>query len=89
MSYKEQLEKWVKGESVHMFDPQYPNDTSYGSCCPDFSCCNKAIVTPKEERELFFELYLKDTGEHERMLMMFLGRAFNGDKKIYVAGGGR
>lgn len=79
--YKKQLDLWVKGRPVHM-----PN----GVCCPDFSCCKPELLAPKEERELFQELYLaqKHT-EYEKMLMMFLGRALPlmTDKKVYIAGG--
>lgn len=79
--YKKQLALWVAGKSVHM--PK-------GICCPDFSCCEPKLLAPKEERELFQELYLtKKHNECERMLMMFLGRGMSSitDKKVYIAGG--
>lgn len=78
---KKQLALWVDGTSVHM-----PN----GICCPDCSCCMPELKAPREERELFRELYLaKKHNEYERMLMMFLGRAMPliTDKKLYIAGG--
>lgn len=76
-----QLRKWVNGESVH--------DNEIGECCPDFSCCEPRIETPKEERELFASLFVDE--EHEkchRILMMFLGRAMPllTDKKVFIAG---
>lgn len=79
--YKKQLAFWVEGTSIHM-----PN----GICCPDFSCCMPELKAPKEERELFQQLYLaKKYNEYEKMLMMFLGRALPliTDKKVYIAGG--
>jgi hypothetical protein len=82
MTYKKQLRLWVKGKSVH--------DKKGEQCCPDFSCCMPELKAPKEERELFQQLYLAERyNEYERMLMMFLGRALPliTDKKVYIAGG--
>ena len=83
MSNEEQLSLWVKGKSVHN------NETDI--CCPDFSCCNDQINTPKEERELFAELHINEQEEERvKMLMMFLGRALatiGKDKDVYIAGG--
>jgi len=48
------------------------------------------LKAPKEERELFQQLYLAERhNEYERMLIMFLGRALPliTDKKVYIAGG--
>jgi hypothetical protein len=84
MTYKEQLQMWVYGKSVH------DKDAKDGQCCPDFSCCIPQLKTPKEERELFQQLYLEEKhSEYERMLMMFLGRALPliTNKKVYIAGG--
>ena len=84
MTYKEQLKMWVEGNSVH------DSDEKGEQCCPDFSCCKPELKAPKEERELFQQLYLaKKHNEYERMLMMFLGRALPliTDKKVYIAGG--
>jgi hypothetical protein len=81
MDYKEQLRLWVEGNSVHVGGKQD------GRCCPDFSCCNPENKAPKEERELFQDLYLAERhDEYERLLMMFLGRALNGHN-VYIAGG--
>lgn len=84
MTYKEQLQMWVEGNSVH------DKDEKGDQCCPDFSCCMPELKAPKEERELFQQLYLAERhNEYERMLMMFLGRALPliTDKKVYIAGG--
>ncbi len=85
MTSIKQLTEWVKGNSVHI------GDGENGQCCPDFSCCNPLIDTPKEERELFAELYINEkTEEQEKMLMMFLGRSLatiGKDKDVYIAGG--
>jgi len=87
LTYKEQLEKWVEGKSWHMGDKEDEKST----CCPDFSCCVPELQSPKEERELFQELYLADKHEeYERMLMMFLGRSLAvlaPKTKVYIAGG--
>ena len=78
-----QLSEWVKGNSIH--------DTEHDMCCPDFSCCNPLIDTPKEEKELFAQLHIDEQEpEREKMLMMFLGRALatiGKDKDVYIAGG--
>ncbi len=82
--YKKQLALWVNGTSIHL------GSKPDGTCCPDFSCCMPVLKAPKEERELFRELYLaKKHNEYERMLMMFLGRALPliTKKKVYIAGG--
>lgn len=84
MTYEEQLQLWVEGKSVH------DSDEKGEQCCPDFSCCRPELQVPKEERELFQQLYLEEKhSESERMLMMFLGRAISllTDKKVYIAGG--
>lgn len=81
MEYKEQLQLWVDGNSTCIKDEQ---------CCPDFSCCMPELQAPKEERELFQQLYLAEKhSEYEGILMMFLGRAIPliTDKKVYIAGG--
>ncbi len=85
MDYKEQVKLWVEGKSVC-------GETGEEglTCCPDFSCCMLQLKAPKEERELFQQLYLAEKhSEYERMLMMFLGRALPliTDKKVYIAGG--
>ncbi len=77
--YIEQLQLWVDGNSTHI------GEVKKGICCPDFSCCLPELKAPKEERELFQELYLTEQDvEYEGMLMMFLGRMLS--NKINVAG---
>ena len=81
MTNNEQLLKWVKGESVH-------ND-ELEQCCPDFSCCNSAMNTPLEVRELFMEAHLNDDEKQKmRLLGMFLGQAIStiSDMKVYIGG---
>ena len=81
MTKDEQLNLWVNGTSMHR------GDSVNGECCPDFSCCQPKLLAPKEERELFRDLCLNEQDdERQRMLMMFLGRAF-GNYNIYLAGG--
>lgn len=74
MTFDEQLERWIAGESVH-------ND-SRDECCPDFSCCKPELLAPMEVRKTF-----KDANEEDRMqmLMMFLGGAFEGEN-IHIVG---
>lgn len=82
MKYEEQLKLWVEGNSVH------DKDKEGEQCCPDFSCCRPELKAPKEERELFQQLYLAGKNdEYERMLMMFLGRGLPllTNKKVYIA----
>lgn len=77
MTVDEQLNEWVKGNSIH-------NDTR-DECCPDFSCCDKNIDTPLDVRHKF-----SGAGEKVRMKMlsMFLGGMLskNTDKQIHIAG---
>jgi hypothetical protein len=42
VTIKEQIDKWVDGESIHT-----------DICVPDFSCCVKFIKTEKFDKELF------------------------------------
>ena len=76
----EQLEEWVNGNSIH--------NTKDNRCCPDFSCCNKMVVTPKETRERFFNA-VKNGDEKVKMEMLgsFLKQAaLTLGKSVYVAG---
>jgi len=77
----EQLYEWVKGNSIH-------NDETE-ECCPDFSCCNKNVSTPKDVRERFAKAYYEGDEETKmQMLGMFLGNAIStmSEKKVYIAG---
>lgn len=79
--YKKQLALWVEGKPIHI-----PN----GTHLPDCSCCFPELLAPKEERELFQQLYLTQKhDEYEKMQMMFFGRALPiiTNKKVYIAGG--
>lgn len=78
MTVFEQLNLWVEGESVH--------DDKLKQCCPDFSCCNKKVSTPKAVKEIFRNAFLKDNqAVVNRMLMEFLSNALSG-KNVYIAG---
>ena len=78
MTSSEQLERWVEGESIHRGSP------TEGQCCPDFSCCNDKMNTPKETREVFQRA---NEQIRESMLMTFLGQALAGyEKEVYIAG---
>ena len=75
MTSDEQLDEWVKGNSLH--------DTERDECCPDFSCCQKHYKAPPDERALF-----RDRPElRDKMLIGFLGAAlFSEGKNVHVAG---
>jgi len=76
-SINQQLDEWVKGNSVH-------NDER-DECCPDFSCCND-VKTPRATRERFAKAYHDGDQETvDQMLLMFLGGAFAGEK-VHIAG---
>lgn len=70
------LKKWCEGEPIH-------NDID-DECCPDFSCCNKSLLQPKEVRENFIAASYE---ERISMLSTFLA-AFTStiEESVYVAG---
>lgn len=73
MTSDEQLERWVKGDSVHNIDRD--------ECCPDFSCCQNHYKATDDERRLF-----RDRPElRYEMLMGFLSGAF-ANWNVHVAG---
>ncbi len=75
-----QLEQWILGNSIH--------NKNQDKCCPDFSCCNKKMSTPKNVRERFGKAVRDgDCKTVTEMLGMFLGQAAQTmNKNIYVAG---
>jgi len=80
MTSDEQLDEWVKGNSIH-------NETT-GECCPDFSCCSPELAIPIEQRILFQK---NDGNVRFAMLGMFLRGAIalatkETGKKVYIAG---
>lgn len=77
-SSKDQLEKWVRGESIH--------NAERDECCPDFSCCKPASLAPQDEREAFAKAVTEgDEKKQHLMLMGFLGRALISEK-VHIAG---
>jgi hypothetical protein len=82
MTNLEQLEEWVKGNSVH--------NSEHGQCCPDFSCCVKEITTSVGEKLVFLDAFKQgDTDATDGMLMMFLSQLLTvkfPDKDVHVAG---
>ncbi len=89
ISYDEQLDEWVKGNSIHS------GTKDEGRCCPDFSCCKPENLQPIEIRK-DFSLLFRTKGEQAIMpyLMQFMGEMINshyGDDeeapKVYIAGG--
>lgn len=78
MTYNEQLEEWIKGNSVHL-----------EQCVPDFSCCCKEIVTSVEDKKLFYEAHqIKNQDVIDMFLIRFLGGAMSKmtTKRIYISG---
>lgn len=65
MTYDEQLQKWLAGQSVHM------GERPDGQCCPDFSCCQPQLLAPEAERRVFVER----PEVRDQLCMGFLGRA--------------
>lgn len=77
MTAEEQLEKWLKGISVHNEDRQ--------ECCPDFSCCSPELLASVEERIDFVNAHhAKNQTKKDDMLAMFLGRMLKGVASIPV-----
>ncbi len=89
MTSDEQLNAWVNGESIHNHDKVvnivdendqvlYTEKVYGGECCPDFSCCEPALLWPKELRQKF-----KDATEAVRseMLMMSLQQLVHANVK--------
>ncbi len=74
MTCEEQLDEWVKGNSIH--------NAERDECCPDFSCCQPHLLALECERVAFKNA---DESTRMQMLMMFLGSAFS-DAKIHIAG---
>ncbi len=62
MTALDQVELWVKGESVHNHDRE--------ECCPDFSCCSPEINTPIEKRIMFRDAYVQGNDELVEFLLM-------------------
>ena len=67
MTAKEQLDKWVAGDSVH----DYEND----QCCPDFSCCNPDLAAHIGDREIFRKYFLE--GNDSGTMTMLTGFLLN------------
>lgn len=73
-----QLRAWVDGNPTH--------NTVDNECCPDFSCCEPALLAEPAVRQRF-----ADATEQERnaMLGMFLGAMLaNADLHVHIAGEG-
>ena len=82
MTPEEQLTKWVRGNPVH--------DHARGECCPDFSCCERSLLVPKNVREKFRDA---DTTTRHGMLTHFISAAIEKaselkDVKVSVIGHG-
>lgn len=97
MTPEEQLDEWVKGNSIHNNDRTYNvvddkgNVVSTekmvgGECCPDFSCCEPSLGWPIELRLKFKNA---DDATRSSMLGMSLTALVNKyapDKAVHIAG---
>jgi hypothetical protein len=89
MTYEQQLEQWLKGNSVH--NERMLGKNKISECCPDFSCCIPELLAPVEVRQIFVNAVKKgDDKMKDRMLMEFLGRMLDNhygkDNGIHIAG---
>ncbi len=80
MTHKEQLDLWVEGH------PKHNQETD--ECCPDFSCCNSALLAPRETREEFRAAFLReDEALTMQLLMGFLSALCATQAgKVHIAG---
>ena len=80
---EEQLEEWLKGNSVHL-RIQGSKYVEY-ECCPDFSCCQPKLLADKKIREQYV---ISDQRGRNKFLGIFLGAAvaMSSDKKVHIAG---
>jgi len=63
MTPQEQLDEWVKGNSIH--------NEERNECCPDFSCCCPDLLVSEEDRKLFSN---GNDKVREFLMMEFLGK---------------
>lgn len=76
MNHDAQLAEWVKGNPIH---------AEHG-CCPDFSCCQPALLAPADVRQKFAAA---DETTRAKFLMGFLGAALalmGKAKEVHIAG---
>jgi hypothetical protein len=74
MTCDEQLERWVRGESIH--------NPTRDECCPDFSCCRPELQADQNTREAFKRA---NQAGRNAMLGMFLGGLLSG-QPVHIAG---
>lgn len=75
MKVEEQLEEWVKGNSIH--------NEERDECCPDFSCCKPDLLADEETRKAFCRA---DAETRVSILGMFLGEAMAlAGKNVHVS----
>lgn len=84
-THREQTERWVAGDSVHV------RVGSSWECCPDFSCCYPDLRRPKAERVAFAKA---DVPAREAFSAAALGalvrKCSGGTGRVHIVGqGGR
>ena len=75
MKPEEQLDEWIKGNSIHNIERD--------ECCPDFSCCKPELLADLNIRIKFKE---SNWDIRYKMLGMFLGKLLE-NEKVYISDG--
>lgn len=80
--HMQQLELWAGGNSQH----NHVDD----ECCPDFSCCNKKMHTPDEERKKYLQMYRENADSVTPFHAKVLGEAMakSGHQAVIIGGEG-
>lgn len=92
MTSNEQLQEWLKGNSIHNDDVWIDIVDSSGNvlrrecgkggeCCPDFSCCRPELKWEDDQRRIFVENESLRSG----MLMMSLSALLDSES-VYIVG---
>lgn len=81
-SCDEQLRLWVAGESVHVTVAGRKRGTT--ECCPDFSCCQPALLAPLEVRKAFVRASEND--RHAFLLRFLKALCDASVKDVHVIG---
>jgi hypothetical protein len=81
-SVEEQLQLWLAGESVHVTVPG--RKRANVDCCPDFSCCQPALLQPVEVRQAFVKASEDD--RHAFLLRFLRALCDASGEKVHVTG---
>lgn len=81
-TYDEQLKLWLAGESVHVTVLGRKRHTT--DCCPDFSCCQPALLQPLEVRQAFVNA--SESERHFFQLRFLRALCDASGKNVHVTG---